>query len=357
MSGVFELNPYAGLMSDRSIEAAMENGDLFIAPFDSNQLQSSGYNLTPTRCFYSTKKRCLLNIVEDQDETYVMIDRNDTVLVRTRESVAVSMRLAGAFYSKVKIVSSGFGHVSTTLDPGWEGQLLISLNNPTNRKIKFSIEKMVYGKRIYNSFVTLEFMGLNRETTKKSDNPPGRLDVLENSLNKNVSCLKRKGIEDLRILIATLHQYESESLEDITVKCLTEAEKNEYNTIYQIQDNLEFKQELEHFMESTKKKHLRKIRMEFSKNAEKSIELVNEYVTKKMKLRSIRSRVFTYFSEHIYYFFGVACVIALAVALYMLKIREENGSSLNAIITIVTAALAYIGFPILREILSKIIPG
>ena len=135
-------------------------------------MQPSGYNLTPTRFFYSTKKKRFLDIIEEEEEVYVMIDKNDTVLVLTRESVAISESLTGAFYSKVKVVSDGFGHVSTTLDPGWDGKLLISLNNPTNKKIKFSIEKNVYGKIIYNSFVTLEITYLTSKSSNHSDNPP-----------------------------------------------------------------------------------------------------------------------------------------------------------------------------------------
>lgn len=129
-------------LSNIDIEQAIESGDIFITPYNRLQLQPSGYNLTPTRFFYSTKKKRLLPVHETEEETYVIIDKNDTVLVRTRETIVVSPRLSGAFYSKVKVVSQGFGHVSTTLDPEWEGQLLISLNNPTNKKLNSQSKRM-----------------------------------------------------------------------------------------------------------------------------------------------------------------------------------------------------------------------
>ena len=67
-------NKYNGILSDRSIERALDEGDIFIAPFDRKQLQSAGYNLTPTCFVYSTKRKCLLNVIENDDETYVMIE-------------------------------------------------------------------------------------------------------------------------------------------------------------------------------------------------------------------------------------------------------------------------------------------
>ena len=96
------VSKYNGILSDKSIERAINEGDIFIAPFDRKQLQPAGYNLTPTCFVYSTKRKCLLNVIKSNDETYVMIDKNDTVLIKTRESIAISSVLAGNFFSKVK---------------------------------------------------------------------------------------------------------------------------------------------------------------------------------------------------------------------------------------------------------------
>jgi hypothetical protein len=83
------------------------------------------------------------------------VEPNDTVLILTQEEVWVSEQIAGTFHSKVGIVSSGFGHISTTLDPNWEGPLLISLNNPTRKRLKLIIGKEEAEATNYNSFVTL----------------------------------------------------------------------------------------------------------------------------------------------------------------------------------------------------------
>ena len=160
-----------------------------------------------------------------------MIDKNDTVLVRTRETIVVSPRLSGAFYSKVKVVSQGFGHVSTTLDPEWEGQLLISLNNPTNKKIKFSIEKNVYGNNVYNSFVTVEFSFLRTPATMQADNMAGRLDILDETIEKNVSIFKRKEIEKFRELVEKLHECDEKKINEMVLDELDENEQAEWKDV------------------------------------------------------------------------------------------------------------------------------
>ncbi len=248
-----------GVLSDVDIQREMKSGNIFIAPFIQAQLQPSGYNLTPTKFFYSTKKKQFLPIIKNEEETYVMIDRNDTVLVRTRESIAIAPTLTGAFYSKVKVVSEGFGHVSTTLDPNWEGQLLISLNNPTNRRLKFSIEKEVYGKKICNSFVTLEFMYLNHAAIYPSDNPPGRLDILDNTLKRNVSIFKQKGIADLENIIFQLHEQETKTIEYFILQQLNEEEEKEWEQISIIRDEQTYNSRKNEFIRAKKEKYLRAI--------------------------------------------------------------------------------------------------
>lgn len=360
-------NKYNGILSDRSIERALDEGNIFIAPFDRKQLQSAGYNLTPTCFVYSTKRKCLLNVIENDDETYVMIDRNDTVLIKTRESIAISSTLAGNFFSKVKIVSEGFGHVATTLDPGWEGKLLISINNPTNKKIKFSIKKKVYGSIIYNSFVTVEFIGLDSETEKKSDNPPGRLDILENTLDKNLSLLKRKKRDSLKELIDELNKCENISINQILLDMLNENEREELANIRQIQDNIEYENEFKEFMRIKERKYYRDIQNQFSINAQNSIDLVDKYVSQKLQYGSLKLKLATYIYKNMKNILGVVCIVALMVVLFILNTNKgdtketaqavknvaENTNLFYAVTTMISMVLAYIGLPLIRDLFNK----
>lgn len=332
---------YGGTLSDVDIQKERKRGKIFIEPFDILQLQPSGYNLTPTRFFYSTKKKRFLDIIEEEEEVYVMIDKNDTVLVLTRESVAISESLTGAFYSKVKVVSDGFGHVSTTLDPGWDGKLLISLNNPTNKKIKFSIEKNVYGKIIYNSFVTLEITYLTSKSSNHSDNPPARLDILNNAIEKNISMLKKNKIIVLKELLEQLKKQEK-SIQDLVLDELDENEKIRWNQITTIEDDEEYSHEKESFLENKKKKYLRRIKEQYSKNAEKQIEIINELIRTKQQYLPIRRKIGQFMYEKRYKIIMIIIFIILCVAYSILKNYGKDGTKENDVIAL--AIMVMIGY-------------
>ncbi len=306
---------YGGVLSDVDIINAVKAGDIFIAPYDSQQLQPSGYNLTPTRFFYSTKKKKLLTVIENEDEAYVIIDKNDSVLVRTRESIAIASHLTGAFYSKVKVVSQGFGHVSTTLDPNWEGQLLISLNNPTNKKLKFSIEKNVYGKKVYNSFVTVEFLFLNLPSNKIADNITGRLDILDETIERNISVFKRGKVELLYQLVRKLHEQEKINMESIIISMLDTGEKELWKQILMIQDDKNFRIQKSDFLRKKQIKYLRLIQNRFEKNALENIEIVNQYIHNKQKYAPIRYKILKLIMNNLYLIISVGIVAVLLMAL------------------------------------------
>ncbi|MDO4168378.1 MAG: hypothetical protein Q4D45_00645 [Lachnospiraceae bacterium] len=345
-------NNHGGNLSDVDIQREMANGRIFIAPFDSKQLQPSGYNLTPTNFFYSTKKRKFLLLHKNEEESYVIIDRSDTVLTITRESIVISPTLTGAFYSKVKIVSEGFGHVSTTLDPNWEGQLLISINNPTNHKLKFSIKKNVYGNEIYNSFVTLEFTYLNTPSLKIPDNPPWRLDILDTAIEKNISILKRNKIIILKELVEQLKSKKNNNINFLIFQHLTKSEKEQWREIQILNDETEYNQEQTAFIDSKKKKYLRLIQEDFYINSIENIRLVNEFIDRKQSYLPLRHLIFTFIKRYGYTIVGIVIVIALSAFLmnagWMKLLPGENKQlSMTGMIII------YIIYPMLKSFIDR----
>lgn len=169
---------YPGLLSDIDIKRLL-NKDIVICGYEENNLTDIGYNLTPTEFIFSINTGSLLKIYNQNREKYCYVPANDTVLILTREAVWVSKDIAGTFHSKVKLVSNGFGHISTTLDANWEGPLLISLNNPTKKPIKLVLADDSGRRLKYNSFVTLIFYKIVTPTNNLHDNPPCRLDILQ----------------------------------------------------------------------------------------------------------------------------------------------------------------------------------
>lgn len=160
-----------GMMSHNDIINSMDRGEMFIVPafympecinpdkeIDPNnrlikdkRLTPAGFNFSFTPFIVSLEDKNVIPIYENFfekktegyiSEVYFKLKSGDTALALTRESIWVNGSIAGTFHSKVRFVAEGFSHVSTTLDPGWQGQLLITVNNPNKEE-----KKVVIGKK------------------------------------------------------------------------------------------------------------------------------------------------------------------------------------------------------------------
>lgn len=187
---------------------------LIIAPYEDANVKGCGYNLTATEFIYSVKKKRLLTIHKSARGTvYVDIPRHDTVLILTREYIKLSGRLAGAFYSRVQMVSQGLGHISTTLDPGWDGMLLFAVNNPSSRKIRFVISESSEGTTTYTGIATMVLNptqpddDATGEVAPRLDNPPMRLDVLKSLIYQPKHILFDSRYQRFRRLISELETF------------------------------------------------------------------------------------------------------------------------------------------------------
>ena len=170
----------SGTMSDKDIIDSICSNDLKIFPFSEKNLTGSGYNLTATNFVFSTSRGITETVHNSRDGgKYVYIQANDTVLIMTKESVSLSENLCGTIHSRVRIVSQGFGHISTTIDPQWNGPLLIALNNPTSKRKKFYISRETGKGEEEASFCTIVLHKMIQSSIKKHDNPPQRIDVLK----------------------------------------------------------------------------------------------------------------------------------------------------------------------------------
>lgn len=187
--------------------------NLVIAPYDDTNAKGCGYNLTATEFVYSVRKKRLLTVHKsNRGQTFVKIPARDTALILSREYVKLSGRLAGAFYSRVHLVSQGFGHISTTLDPGWHGMLLFALNNPSNRKLRLVISESSEGAVKYTEITTMTLSPVQSEGTPNPvlpnlDNPPMRLDVLKGLVHQPRRVFFNSRYQRLRKLILELESF------------------------------------------------------------------------------------------------------------------------------------------------------
>ncbi len=166
------------MFSRDDFKKAIVEGHLKIIPYEEKNLTGIGYNLSTTNFAFSINQGLLLKIYTDTTNEgyihYVKVPENDTVLFFSKEFLETDNTIAGTFHSKVSRVCQGFGHVSTTLDPMWKGQLIIAVNNPTNKSIRFDLDKN------NGNIFTLLIDKLDSNVTGKNvhDNNRGRCDLL-----------------------------------------------------------------------------------------------------------------------------------------------------------------------------------
>lgn len=159
-----------------------------------NHIHSASYDLTPSIVAMSVKKGMLETVYKNKSENtnsyYIYVKPKDTVLIVSNEYLSFPTRIAGYVTSRVSNVAYGFGHISTTVDPNWNGALLIALSNPSSHSIKVNVGiTMVLGNNdnhtIYdkqNTLATLTFHYLRQESTKAEficEYKSLRIDLLE----------------------------------------------------------------------------------------------------------------------------------------------------------------------------------
>lgn len=195
--------------------------DLIIAPFNSCKAKGVGYNLSLSEMVYSITRNRLVPICHEAQETFFYLRPHETILALSYEYIKVSEHIAGSFHSRVRITAQGVGSISTTLDPGWKGMLLFSLNNPTRKKIKVILSSRVDGTIIPNPVITLvawrtgkysqdnEQKDANDRLTLHLDNPAMRIDIWAELASKPLRLFHNRQYQRFCNLVESLSPFES----------------------------------------------------------------------------------------------------------------------------------------------------
>ena len=194
----------AGFMNDREIRKALDEEELVICPYQDKNLTPVGYNLTFSRFIITLHKKEFVRLHKEGNEWCFYLKPKETVLVLTMESIWVSKYIGGTFHSKVGLVTYGLGHISTTLDPGWQGQLLVPLNNPTGDKIRIVVAIQTLDQKMeYQTFITMVLFRSETPAIQTVDNETARIELLE------------KIVEDIHLSKKErLQIYEQQSMEN-----------------------------------------------------------------------------------------------------------------------------------------------
>lgn len=204
----------------QEIERCREQlSDLIIAPFDPAHAKGVGYNLSLSEMIYSITRSRLVPICRDAQETYFYLRPNETILALSYEYIKVTDRIAGSFHSRVRMTAQGVGSTSTTLDPGWKGMLLFSLNNPTKKKIKIVLSTRIDGTIRPNPVITLITWWLPKPDgseadaadplTLRLDNPPMRIDIWSELTAKPLRLFRNQHYQKFCRLVESLSPFES----------------------------------------------------------------------------------------------------------------------------------------------------
>jgi len=168
---------------------------IIIYPFDRQALAGTTYNLRVGRFAWlhdpSPTGLPIEPSTDGRGNLTFVIPPGTVISVLTEEAIYLDSLMGGLVHSRVGLVSRGFSHVSTIVDPTWIGPLLITFQN---------CSRTPQPLRIGEALVKLTFHRLARATSIEHDNrQPGRGDWIsrmgfhfpegdEDYLTKPVNC-------------------------------------------------------------------------------------------------------------------------------------------------------------------------
>lgn len=156
-----------GGLSDKDIKRLLGK-QIFIYPFNEDNLKPSSYNLTASKCAFikvNEKGNEVQKIITDGEN--IVIPAGKTAIIETEESIYVSKWITGTYHSRVKLVNKGLGHIGTTLDPCFFGVSAIALHNTSTEPIPI---------KVGDSIATLMLYTLKSKSSGLHDNITGRID-------------------------------------------------------------------------------------------------------------------------------------------------------------------------------------
>jgi deoxycytidine triphosphate deaminase len=165
------------LLTDKDLSSMLctdancnEPDKINIFPFSQECLTPVGYDLRIGTKYSSVS----LGKYFEQCETINVIP-GDTVLISTLETIGMpkTKKLSGLVNSMVSMVSKGISHISTTIDPDWDGPLIIAVTNHSK-----NIIELAKG----TPFCTVVFLENKSSSEKPSGKTSGRSDIYLKSL-------------------------------------------------------------------------------------------------------------------------------------------------------------------------------
>lgn len=167
------------MFSDVDIEKQIEfqkkdpDTGISIEPFEKKYLTPVGYDLRVGKKGFSWNSKREKNIETDGG---IEIEPRDTVVIETLESITLSREVGATIHAMAtRVNSQGLSHISTTVDPGWTGKLLISCHNYRDSPVEL---------RLGDSFCTVCFFRVESQAKVSVGRPPDRDDIWQQLIEK-----------------------------------------------------------------------------------------------------------------------------------------------------------------------------
>ena len=130
------------MLSKIDIEKQIGKG-IVIVPFKKDNIKENSINFTISDMAWTLKPKDTGNGYNKAQKAcssgILTLLPHSTTVVYTQEVIALNNKYGGTFHAKVGVVSKGVIFSSTMIGPSYCGHLMISLQNPTDKKIKLNV--------------------------------------------------------------------------------------------------------------------------------------------------------------------------------------------------------------------------
>lgn len=117
---------------DHAFDRLPERKGIGIVPFSPSQLGPVSYDLTVGKQVQPLRRADKIEFTPESDS--IKIDPGETVLVLTREFLALSPSFGAITLSRARIMNEGIALSSAKIDPTWYGCLVIPITNNSRRQ-------------------------------------------------------------------------------------------------------------------------------------------------------------------------------------------------------------------------------
>lgn len=191
------------MLSKIDIEKQIGKG-INIVPFKKDNIKENSINFTISNMAWTIQPKDTGNGYNKakpaSNAEVITLYPHSTTVVYTEEVIALNNKYGGTFHAKVGIVSKGIVFSSTMIGPSYCGHLMISIQNPTDKKIKLNVGETFISLILYKLDTKINKLLTNSNTgghTEKFallgiENAENEIKILEEDWKKNINTIQEK---------------------------------------------------------------------------------------------------------------------------------------------------------------------